>query len=114
MYDATDRRSFESICNWISQIQQRADIHVNNILVGNSALLDEKNGHRGGSRLAKELGVDFFECSAKNDINIEQSFLGLARAMKDCLVQDGGGGPSNSGVKLMKRVCSNRRGNNCC
>ena len=34
VYDVTDRRSFESIRNWISQIQQHADVHVNKILVG--------------------------------------------------------------------------------
>lgn len=27
VYDVTDRRSFESIRNWISQIQQHADVH---------------------------------------------------------------------------------------
>lgn len=117
VYDVTDRRSFESIRNWISQIQQHADVHVNKILVGNKCdMLDEKVvSTEEGQRLAKEFGVDFFECSAKNDINVEQSFLGLARAVKDRLVQDGGGGPSNTGVKLKKDpVSGNRRANNCC
>jgi small GTP-binding protein len=31
VYDVTDRRSFESIRNWISQIQQHADVHVNKV-----------------------------------------------------------------------------------
>mmetsp|Transcript_7027 Transcript_7027/g.10995 ORF Transcript_7027/g.10995 Transcript_7027/m.10995 type:complete len:207 (-) Transcript_7027:284-904(-) len=118
VYDVTDRRSFESIRNWISQIQQHADVHVNKILVGNKCdMLDEKVvSTEEGQRLAKEFGVDFFECSAKNDINVEQSFLGLARAVKDRLVQDGGGGPSASGVRSLKNppVSGNRRANNCC
>ena len=79
-------------------------------------MLDEKVvSTEEGQRLAKEFGVDFFECSAKNDINVEQCFLGIARSVKDRLVQDGGGGPSNTGVKLKKDpVSGNRRANNCC
>jgi len=91
---------------------------VNKILVGNKCdMLDEKVvSTEEGQRLAKEFGVDFFECSAKNDINVEQSFLGIARAVKDRLIQDGGGGPSSSGVRSLKNppVSGNKRANNCC
>eukprot|EP00970_Alexandrium_tamarense_P005912 scaffold984_cov175-Alexandrium_tamarense.AAC.13 len=80
-------------------------------------MLDEKVvSTEEGQKLAKEFGVDFFECSAKNDINVEQSFLGIARSVKDRMVKDGGGAPSsNAGMKLKKDpVSGNRRQNNCC
>ena len=67
-----------------------------------------------GAKLAKEFGVDFYECSAKNDINVEQSFLGIARAVKDRLMVDGGGAPANSGMKLRKDPVSGNRKNGCC
>lgn len=117
MYDVTDRRSFESIRNWISQIQQHADVHVNKILVGNKCdMLDEKVvSTEEAQKLATEFGTQFFECSAKNNINVEQSFLNIARAVKDRLVQDGGGGPSHSGLKIKKDpVSGGRQGKNCC
>merc|ERR1711934_1184123 len=59
VYDVTDRRSFESIRNWISQIQQHADVHVNKILVGNKCdMLDEKVvSTEEGEQLAKEFGI---------------------------------------------------------
>ena len=117
VYDVTDRRSFESIRNWISQIQQHADVHVNKILVGNKCdMLDEKVvSTEEGQRLAKECDVDFFECSAKNDINVEPCYLTIARAVKDRLMADGGGGPTSSGVKLKKDpVSGNRRANGGC
>jgi Ras-related protein Rab-8A len=96
VYDVTDRRSFESIRNWISQIQQHADVHVNKILVGNKCdMLDEKVvSTEEGQKLAKEFGIDFWECSAKNDINVDDSFIGIAKSVKDRLVAEGQGGPS--------------------
>jgi Ras-related protein Rab-8A len=96
VYDVTDRRSFESIRNWISQIQQHADVHVNKILVGNKCdMLDEKVvSTEEAAKLAKEFGIEFWECSAKNDINVDDCFMGIARGVKDRLVADGQGGPA--------------------
>ena len=66
VYDVTDRRSFESIRNWIGQIQQYANRHVNKILVGNKCdMLDEKVvSTEEGQKLAAEFGISFWECSA--------------------------------------------------
>ncbi|CAB9527816.1 Ras-related protein Rab [Seminavis robusta] len=96
VYDVTDRRSFESIRNWISQIQQHADVHVNKILVGNKCdMTDEKVvSTEEGEKLANEFGIQFWECSAKNNINVDESFIGIGRAVKDRLVADGLGGPA--------------------
>jgi len=102
VYDVTDRRSFESIRNWISQIQQHADVHVNKILVGNKCdMLDEKVvSTEEGSKLAKEFGMEFWETSAKNDVNVEQSFHSIARNVKERLIADGGAGPTGGKVNL--------------
>ena len=103
MYDVTDRRSFESIPNWVGQIRQHADAHVHMIVVGNKCdMLDEKVvSTEEGQKLAAEFGIPFWECSAKTDINVDQSFQGLAAAVKDRLVADGVGGPaSKQGLNL--------------
>merc|ERR1711896_11775 len=43
VYDVTDRGSFNSIRNWVGQIQQHADVHVNKILIGNKCdMTDDK------------------------------------------------------------------------
>lgn len=116
VYDVTDRRSFESIRNWISQIQQHADVHVNKILVGNKCdMLDEKVvSTEEGQKLAKEFGIEFWEASAKNDINVEQSFICLARAVKDRLVADGVGGPSTKQGVNLSSSSSGKPGGKCC
>jgi len=102
VYDVTDRRSFESIRNWISQIQQHADVHVNKILVGNKCdMLDEKVvTTEEGEKLASEFGMQFFETSAKTDVNVEHSFHSIAKSVKDRLIADGGAPTGGKGVKL--------------
>merc|ERR1712238_97439 len=112
----TDRRSFESIRNWISQIRQHADVHVNKILVGNKCdMLDEKVvSTEEGQKLAKEFGIDFWEASAKNDINVEQSFISIARGVKDRLVAEGVGGPSGKQGLQLGVNAGGQKKNNCC
>lgn len=117
VYDVTDRRSFESIRNWISQIQQHADVHVNKILVGNKCdMLDDKVvSTEEAMKLAKEFGIEFFECSAKNDIHVGDGFYGIARSVKDRLIADGQGGPSagKQGLNLKSGAATQPR-KNCC
>ena len=108
--------SFESIRNWISQIQQHADVHVNKILVGNKCdMLDEKVvSTEEGEKLAKEFGIPFWECSAKNDINVDPAFIGIARAVKDRLVADGQGGPTQKQGLNLKAGQATQPKNKCC
>ena len=54
-----------------------------------------------GQALAKEYKINFFEASAKQDINVEKSFLTIASEVKERLISDGGGlGPSSGGHRL--------------
>ncbi|TYZ59772.1 hypothetical protein PybrP1_007655 [[Pythium] brassicae (nom. inval.)] len=92
VYDVTDRASFQSIRNWVGQIQQHADVHVNKILIGNKCdMTDDKVvSTEEGQALADEYGVKFFETSAKNNINVESGFIEIAREVKNRLMEEGG------------------------
>eukprot|EP00624_Nannochloropsis_granulata_P001086 evm.model.NODE_1488_length_24496_cov_18.726200.7 len=92
VYDVTDRRSFESIRNWVGQIQQHADVHVNKILIGNKCDMTPQRvvTTEEGQTLANDFGIQFFETSAKNDINVEKSFVTIAREVKNRMLVDGG------------------------
>lgn len=116
VYDVTDRRSFESIRNWISQIQQHADVHVNKILVGNKCdMVDEKVVSTAeGQKLAAEFGIPFAEVSAKNDIKVDDSFQNLAKAVKDRLVADGQGGPAKQSLNLKASQATQANKSKCC
>jgi len=118
VYDVTDRRSFESIRNWISQIQQHADVHVNKILVGNKCdMMDEKVvSTEEGSALAKEFGIPFAEVSAKTNIAVDDSFKSLATAVKERLQADGQGAPASNktGLNLKPGQAGTPQKSKCC
>ena len=81
IYDITNKKSFENVRNWINQIKEEASEKVSIILVGNK--IDDEE-HRvvptvEGEKLSKELGLMFFECSAKSGINIDSTFNELVK-----------------------------------
>jgi hypothetical protein len=53
-----------------------------------------------GEQLAKEYNIHFFETSAKQDTNVEKSFLTIATDVKNRLIADGGSGGTQGGHKL--------------
>ena len=79
IYDVTDRRTFESIRNWVSIIREVAAEKVTIYLVANKIDMKEnrKVEREEGEKLAKELGLPFMEVSAKDGINIDEIFEDL-------------------------------------
>jgi Ras-related protein Rab-8A len=100
VYDVTDRSTFMSIRNWISQIQMHADVNVNKILIGNKCdMADRVVTTEEGEALAREYNIHFYETSAKLDIKVEKAFMTIATDLKNRLLVDGGcaGGVSADG-----------------
>jgi len=88
VYDVTDDKSFANIRNWIRNIEQHASENVNKILIGNKCdLIDKKMIDTAkGKALADEYQIKFMETSAKNSINVEDSFITLAKDIKKRLI----------------------------
>lgn len=79
MYSITDRKSFESIAYWIDQIQSHAVQDVSIVLIGSKVdIPDRQIEYAEGKHLADTHNVDFFETSAKDKINIMETFEALA------------------------------------
>ena len=81
IYDITDRKTFNSVRNWIYNIQEEAPDKVALVLAGNK-VDDEKNREvqeSQGKKIADEYSLPFFECSAKSDINVTQTFDALIK-----------------------------------
>eukprot|EP00600_Ochromonadales_sp_CCMP1393_P002524 CAMPEP_0174981362 /NCGR_PEP_ID=MMETSP0004_2-20121128/15846_1 /TAXON_ID=420556 /ORGANISM="Ochromonas sp., Strain CCMP1393" /LENGTH=204 /DNA_ID=CAMNT_0016233095 /DNA_START=44 /DNA_END=658 /DNA_ORIENTATION=+ len=92
VYDVTDRNSFQSVRTWMEQIKEHCEVNVNTVLVGNKCDLEDKRlvKFEEGRALAEEYEINFYETSAKKNVNVEKAFLDLATAVKNRLLADEG------------------------
>ena len=103
VYDVTDILTFQNITNWMSQIQQHADVCANKILIGNKRDDSENRvvAYERGKELADQYKISFFETSAKQEVGgVEEAFLAIAHDVKERLLKGDGVGSTNSNVNL--------------
>jgi small GTP-binding protein len=109
IYDITSRKTYENIKNWVTQIKEEVSDKVNIILVGNK-IDDEKNrkvSTEEGEKMAKEIGFDFYETSAKTGINIDSTFNDLVKKTVESFSKT-----NVKGDKLNTKKAGSKRG--CC
>ncbi|MGH0177832.1 UNVERIFIED_CONTAM: hypothetical protein FKN15_075878 [Acipenser sinensis] len=75
-YDITNQESFNAVQDWATQIKTYSWDNAQVILVGNKCDLEDDRviPAEEGRRLSDELGFEFFEASAKDNINVKQVF----------------------------------------
>ena len=85
VYDVTNRKSFEAIDAWISQIDLHAGESVNKILIGNKSDIEQQRVVRmeEGQDLAAHYNIPFYETSARSGVNVDESFYRIAKDVKD-------------------------------
>eukprot|EP01129_Flabellula_baltica_P002706 TRINITY_DN12537_c0_g1_i1.p1 TRINITY_DN12537_c0_g1~~TRINITY_DN12537_c0_g1_i1.p1 ORF type:complete len:198 (-),score=31.45 TRINITY_DN12537_c0_g1_i1:47-640(-) len=84
LYDVNDRKTFDSLSTWISEIYRYADDHVQCIIVGNKTDLPDNMRQvpeSEGENFAAGFDALFMESSAKEDVNVDECFEALARAI---------------------------------
>ena len=71
---------FHQIFRHFDDINKFGGIKVTRILVGNKCDLTEKRevSYQDGAKLASELGIQFLETSAKDNINVDEMFYAIA------------------------------------
>lgn len=85
MYDITNEESFNSVQDWITQIKNYSLNVYEVILVGNKCDMEDERviSYDRGKQLAEQLGVPFFESSAKENINVKVVFEQLVDMIRD-------------------------------
>ncbi|KAL4225761.1 Calcium release activated channel regulator [Mactra antiquata] len=88
MYDVTSETSFTNVRNWMTSVKEGVSDDAVLVLLGNKNDLVEDDSDKAvkvkdGSRLADEYGTLFYETSACNGDNVNESMEGLARVLKD-------------------------------
>ncbi|KAK7485443.1 hypothetical protein BaRGS_00023391 [Batillaria attramentaria] len=80
VYDVTSGESFANVRRWLHEIDNNCDV-VNRILVGNKnddpdrrVVLTED-----AQTFAQQMGIQLFETSAKENINVEEMFLAITK-----------------------------------
>jgi len=76
MYDITNEESFNSVQDWSTQIKTYSWDNAQVTLAGNKCDMEDERvvSNERGKQLAEQLGFEFFETSAKDNINVKQVF----------------------------------------
>lgn len=81
MFDVTSNLSFNNIKNWLVQINENTSDKIQIVLVGNK--IDAPNrrviSKEDGEKLAREYNLKYFETSAKENVNIQETFSYLTK-----------------------------------
>ena len=112
MYDITNKSSFKSIPEWIESAQEHKGENYPIIIIGNKIDLEEKRKitTEEGENLAKKYGLDFFEISNKEDINIKEAIFTLFKKVLIYIEQKDIKG--NSSILSSNNSSSNKK--SCC
>ncbi|EDW65844.1 ras-related protein Rab-35 [Drosophila novamexicana] len=80
VYDVTNGDSFANVRRWLEEIQNNCDV-VNKVLVGNKN--DDPDRKvvitEDAQRFARQMDIELFETSAKDNLNVEDMFLSITR-----------------------------------
>ncbi len=112
-YDCGDEASFVNVKSWLKQIEAHATPGVAKVLIGNKCDTATKRVDTDRARaLADEYKMGFFETSAKNDINVKETFYYLAHEIKAKMTPNSAPG-TTAGMTLTQQS-NDKLKLNCC
>ena len=106
IYDVTNRKSFDNIRKWLNQIKDEASNKISIILVANKIDCEDELRQvtkEEGEVLAKSAGLPIFEASAKDSINVNESFQFLIEQIDQNII--------NINEQITAKLNNNRQNN---
>ena len=89
-YDINNKESFEKVQYWIEEIKSNAEEKIKCILIGTKCDLDKREvSEEEGQNLGEQYGYKFLETSAKDNININETFETLVSEILDNFQENG-------------------------
>ena len=85
IFDVTETESFESLKNWLIEIEKNTNKNVIKLLIGNKCDLDEKRviSFDKGKDFAEQYNMKYIETSAKTDLNVTEAFGLIGKELMD-------------------------------
>jgi small GTP-binding protein len=85
IYDVTNRKTYDNIKKWLNQIRDEASNRISIILVANKIDCEDTRQvtKEEGETLAKASNLPIFEASAKDSINVNESFQFLIEKINE-------------------------------
>ena len=89
-YDINNKESFEKVQYWVEEIKSNAEEKIKCILIGTKCDLDKREvSEEEGQNLGQQYGFKFLETSAKDNININETFETLVSEILDNFQENG-------------------------
>lgn len=104
MYDITNEESFNSVQDWCTQIKTYSWENAQVVLVGNKCDMEMERvvSTERGRQLADQLGLEFFETSAKTSQNVKNVFDKLVEIICNKMAESLDKNPNQNAEKGIK------------
>ena len=91
-YDTADMESFDSVKQWLSEIDRYACEDTNRLIVGTKTDLADKRAVDTATALefAKSVGVPLVECSSKDNVGVDEVFEVITDAILERMISNQG------------------------
>ncbi|XP_053951929.1 ras-related protein Rab-35-like [Anastrepha obliqua] len=113
VYDVTNGESFANVRRWLDEIQNNCDV-VNKVLVGNKN--DDPDRKvvitEDAQRFARQMDIELFETSAKDNTNVEEMFLAITRQVLQHKLRNAQNEQQKDSITLKQQ--KSKRKSKCC
>ncbi|XP_071813523.1 intraflagellar transport protein 27 homolog [Apostichopus japonicus] len=84
VFDVNNEKSFHSCLKWFERVKNKSNQHIPAVLVGNKTDLMDRRivTTESAKSFAQGNGMEYFECSAKSQENVEAPFKFLAETFR--------------------------------